>query len=96
MNSQQTGERCQCNCAIKLIFLQTQQGPVTCRWLFADNSPFPAGVDVEAGSGQDESRLLFDGWRTDGPFPAPVRIGLIQPQNEEVSWLTVDSTELRQ
>lgn len=80
----------------QLNVLQTQQGSVVCRWLMNDDSPFPVAVDVETGTGQDESRLVFEGWQTDGLYPAPVRIGVISPQTEEISWLRVRQAELRQ
>ena len=75
--------------------LRTREGPVTCRWLFASNSPLPYGVDVEAGAGQDESRLLFGDWNTEGEVPFPKRIGVIIPQSGDVTWLTVHSAEVR-
>jgi serine protease Do len=75
--------------------LQTQEGPVTCRWLFVAGSPFPVGVDVESGAGQDESRLSFDGWTADGELPFPSRIGVIIPQSGDTTWLNVHSAERR-
>ncbi len=82
--------------AQSLDVLRTQQGPVTCRWLFEETSPFPVAVDVEAGTGQDEARLLFEDWNTDGNLPVPSRIGVIIPQTEQVAWLNVQTAELRQ
>ena len=75
--------------------LQTREGPVNCRWLFAEGSPLPYGVDVESGAGQDESRLLFEEWTTDGKLPFPVRIGVIVPQSGDITWLNVHSAEPR-
>ncbi len=75
--------------------LQTREGPVTCRWLFAEGSPLPYGVDVESGAGQDESRLLFVKWNADGEIPFPARIGVIIPQSGDITWLTVHSAEVR-
>ena len=76
--------------------LQTRQGPVTCRWLFVESSPLPWGVDVETGAGQDESRLLFEGWNADSEIPFPSRIGVIIAQSGDISWLNVHSAEPRQ
>lgn len=76
--------------------LQTQEGPSTCRWLFAAGSKFPFGVDVEAGAGQDESRLLFEEWNTTGPLPYPSRIGVIVPRSGNIIWLGVHTAEVRE
>ncbi|MEO2031869.1 MAG: trypsin-like peptidase domain-containing protein [Planctomycetaceae bacterium] len=76
--------------------LKTRQGPVTCRWLFAESSPLPCAVDVETGAGQDESRLLFEGWATDGEIPFPSRIGVIVPRSGDINWLNVHSAEPRE
>ncbi len=75
--------------------LQTQRGPVTCRWLFVDGSPFPFGVDVESGAGQDESRLVFENWDTDGDVPFPSRLGVIIPRTGDITWLSVHSAGKR-
>jgi len=75
--------------------LQTQEGPITCRWLFVAGNPFPFGVDVESGAGQDESRLLFEEWSTNGELPFPARIGVIIPQSGDIIWLNVHSAERR-
>ncbi|MCH2209716.1 MAG: trypsin-like peptidase domain-containing protein [Fuerstiella sp.] len=75
--------------------LQTMEGTVSCRWLFAQGSPLPYGVDVNSGAGQDESRVLFEGWNMHGEIPAPTRIGVIVCQTGEIAWLHVHSAEIR-
>ncbi|MCH2200549.1 MAG: trypsin-like peptidase domain-containing protein [Fuerstiella sp.] len=75
--------------------LQTMEGTVTCRWLFAHDSPWPYGVDVASGTGQDEFRVVFQGWTGDGQIPVPARIGVIVSQTGDFVWLNVHSAELR-
>jgi len=75
--------------------LITRVGPVECRWLFAEDNPLPSGVDVQASAGQDEARLLFDGWSSDGAIPHPARLGVVIPASGEVRWLKVQSLEIR-
>jgi len=76
--------------------LQTQEGPITCHWLFTDGNPFPFGVDVESGTGQDESRLLFEEWSANDELPFPSRIGVIIPESGNITWLNIHSAERRQ
>lgn len=76
--------------------LQTQDGAVTCRWLFADESVFPVGVDVDSGAGQDEARLLFEDWSASDILPFPQRIGVVIPSTGSIAWLQVNAAELRQ
>ncbi len=76
--------------------LQTQDGAVTCRWLFADESAFPVGVDVDSGAGQDEARLLFENWSANDTLPFPQRIGVVIPSTGTIAWLQVNAAELRQ
>ena len=79
----------------KVDVLETREGPVSCRWLFAVGSPLPLGVDVAFGAGQDEARLLFLKWNVGGEIPFPTRIGVIIPQSGDITWLTVHSAEVR-
>ena len=75
--------------------LITNVGPVECRWMFAADSPFPSGVDVRALAGQDEARLLFEDWSTDGEIPHPTRLGVVIPDSGDVRWLQIQSAEIR-
>ena len=79
----------------KVDVLETREGPVSCRWLFAVGNPLPYGVDVASGAGQDEARLLFLKWNVGGEIPFPTRIGVIIPQSGDITWLTVHSAEVR-
>ncbi len=76
--------------------LQTQDGAITCRWLFADGSDLPFGVEVDSGAGQDEARLLFEGWSANNTIPFPQRIGVVIPSAGSIAWLNVNSAKLRQ
>jgi len=76
--------------------LQTQDGAVTCRWLFADGVAMPYGVDVDSGAGQDEARLLFENWSANADIPYPARIGVLIPATGSITWLNVNTAELRQ
>lgn len=78
--------------------LLTREGTRTARWYFADGSPLPVGVDVQFVEGADEARVMFADWQTTAPpgVPWPERIGVIQADSEQITWLRVSGLEVRQ
>ncbi len=79
-----------------LPVLITRDGNHTCRWYFEEQQALPYALDFEYGSGIDEVRILFDGWKTDSPVPMPARIGFVDPSNEQIRWLEVAEAAVRQ
>ncbi len=75
--------------------LQTQQGPCICRWYFKADQPMPFAVDVEYAQGVDEVRIQFKDWVAEEGTFRPSQIGIVSPQTEELTWLTVTKFQLR-
>ena len=78
---------------VRVIVVQDDARVV--RWYFDDRWPLPIGVDTLIGVGNDESRLRFRDWDTSGEIPWPQKIGVVNSDTEEVTWLEVLKFELR-
>lgn len=79
----------------KVHIVVIQNGPTTARWYFADESPWPVGVDVLLSAGADEGRIRFADWKTNGELPLPTRIGVVDSQTETINWIKVDSVDIQ-
>ncbi len=73
------------------MVLLTREGTRTARWYFDGVNPLPAGLDLEYASGTDEIRLLFEDWQDQNSTVFPRKIGIVNPANEQIDWLTVTS-----
>ncbi|MCP4505660.1 MAG: hypothetical protein GY826_04610 [Fuerstiella sp.] len=77
---------------VETVFIQ--DGAVESRWYFNDESPLPVGVDVTMSAGHDEARIRFDGWQNN-VVPSPARIGVVDPETEQLRWLTVEAFDVK-
>lgn len=75
-----------------VIFQDAEQ---TARWYFPDGGALPFGVDMAFSAGVDEARLRFKDWNTDSSVPWPGQIGVIDSDTEQVTWITVESFEIK-
>lgn len=75
--------------------VKVQDGGITSRWYFTEDSPWPAGVDVHLSVGSDESRLRFEDWKVEGQLPVPGRIGVVDSQSETIRWIQIHSAEVK-
>lgn len=73
--------------------LVTLDGTIKSRWYFADSSPLPVGVDIQLEAGIDEARVRFNDWSKNGSNFYPARIGVVDPEIEQVRWLDVITFE---
>lgn len=75
--------------------LMTREGTRTSRWYFEKDDGLPFAVDIEYGQGIDEVRILFDSWKSIQSLPVPERIGLVQPDTEQIFWLNLSEFSIR-
>lgn len=69
--------------------LMVRDGERTIRWYFDDSQTLPLGFDARVASGEDECRVRFDQWKTQRDQPYPERVGLVNPETEQIQWLQV-------
>lgn len=79
----------------EVITLLIEDGTLTARWYFRTNSPLPVGVDVTIQAGIDEGRIRFSNWVTGQHVPWPERLGVVNNQTEQISWLQLDRFETK-
>lgn len=79
--------------AIRVVIIKDAER--TARWYFKDAEKLPWGLDLAFSAGADESRLRFQNWNTEASVPWPGRIGLVDSDSEQVTWLAVESFEVK-
>ncbi len=73
-----------------------QDAAITARWYFGEDTPLPVGVDISVSAGADECRMRFSDWNTSGEIPVPGRIGVVNRDTESITWITIDSLNMKQ
>ena len=67
----------------------------TARWYFAADERLPIGLDLMFTSGADEARLRFRAWQSGGGVPWPAEIGVVDSNTEQLTWVKVESFDVR-